>query len=110
MNNRNWIAVFLGLACLVLFVGVFSASGNWMNNNNKTNQNNGATPQQISQTIKNVDNNKAPDGTLSTEIDANKIVDQTSNMLNPNNQNSQSTQNGQNSNILSNVKMPNMNP
>ena len=67
MNNKNWIAIFLGLACLVLFVGVFSASGNFMNNNNGTNgTNNGTTPQQISQTIRNMDNNKAPQLPLKT--------------------------------------------
>lgn len=100
MNNRNWIAIFLGLACLVLFVGVFSASGNFMNNNNDT-RNNGTTPQQISQTIRNMDNNKAPDGSLPTEIDTNKITNSSSQTSS-----TQNSQNQQNSNILN---MPSMN-
>lgn len=102
MNNRNWIAIFLGLACLILFVSVFSASGNWMNNNNTT-RNNGNTPQQISQTVRNMDNNKAPDGTLPTEIDANNLTTQ-------NNQD-QNTQNQSSSKLLDmpNVKVPSMN-
>ena len=106
MNNRNWIAIFLGLACLVLFVGVFSASGNWMNNNNTT-RNNGTTPQQISQTIRNMDTNKSPDGTLPTEIDASEIVNTNDQNQGTNNQN---TQNQQSSNILNMPSMilPNM--
>ena len=104
MNNRNWIAVFFGLAALVLFVGVFSASGNWMNNND-ANKNNGASPQQISQTLPNVDNNKAPDGTLPTEINSSGIMSTTqsamSNMTNTNN-----TTNNQNDKNSSMLNMP----
>lgn len=85
MNNKNWIAVFFGLAALVLFVGVFATSNNFMGNNNGA-QNNGTTPQQINQTIRNMDNNKAPDGTLPTEINGNEMMDKMQNtMTNPNN-------------------------
>jgi len=96
MNNKNWIAVFLGLAALVLFVGVFSASNNFMGNNNGE-QNNGTTPQQINQTIRNMDNNKAPDGTLPTEINGNEMMDKVKDTTTaPNNTNNQNTNNNQN--------------
>ena len=103
MNNKNWIAVFLGLAALVLFVGVFSTSNNFMGYNNGE-QNNGTTPQQINQTIRNMDNNKAPDGTLPTEINGNemmdKIQDTTTDPNNTNNQNTNTNPNNQDENIL----------
>ena len=74
MNNRNWIAVFLGLACLVLFVSVMGASGNWLNNN--TNNSRGTTPQQVTQTVRDMNQNTAPkDGNMPTELDANQISD-----------------------------------
>jgi len=74
MNNRNWIAVFLGLACLVLFVSVMGAAGNWTTNNNA---NNGTTPQQINQTVRGLNNNTAKPGEkLPTEIDASQITSQ----------------------------------
>jgi len=96
MNNRNWIAVFLGLACLVLFVSVMGASNNWLNDNNR---NNGTTPQQINQTVRNMDNNNtAPkDGSMSTEIDANKITDTITDTSNDN-QSSNTTNNNQGTN------------
>ena len=82
MNNRNWVAVFLGLACLVLFVSVMGASGNWLNNNNGEN-NNSVVPQQINQNVRGMDNNTAPDdGSMPTEIDANKITDDMGNTAN----------------------------
>jgi len=74
MNNRNWIAVFLGLACLVLFVSVMGASGNWLNNNNGEN-NNGMNPQQINQTVRDMDNNTTPNQDIPTKIDTNGITD-----------------------------------
>ncbi len=75
MNNRNWIAVFLGLACLVLFVSVMGASGNWLNSNSGKNNGN-VTPQQINQTIKGMET--PPSGNVSTKIDASNITSQVS--------------------------------
>ena len=98
MNNRNWIAVFLGLACLVLFVSVMGASNNWLTGNNTGNTNNGATPQQINQTVRNMDSNTAPpDGTMQTEIDANKMTDTIKDtMKNDNTENTQTAENTNN--------------
>ena len=79
MNNRSWIAVFLGLACLVLFVSVMGASGNWLNNNNG--ENNGMNPQQINQTVRDMDNNTAADPNTPTKIDANGITDNITNTM-----------------------------
>lgn len=98
MNNRNWIAVFLGLACLVLFVSVMGASGNWLNNST---ENNGTSPQQINKTLNNMGNNNPPqDGNLPTEINAdeltNKINDTTNN------------QNGDNTQNMPKISMPQM--
>ena len=95
MNNKNWIAIFFGLAALVLFVGVFSASNNFMGNNNGA-QNNGTTPQQINQTIRNMDNNKAPDGTLPTEINGNEMMNKMKDTTDPNNMNDKNTNTNQN--------------
>ena len=67
MNNKNWIGLFFGLACLVLLVGVVSVSGT-MNN---TGRNNTTTPQQIN---KNLMTDKPQDGTLPTEINSNDIM------------------------------------
>lgn len=93
MNNRNWIAIFLGLACLVLFVSVMGASNNWLNGNNNG-TNNGTVPQQINQTVR--DMNKAPeDGKMSTEIDANSMMS-----------NITGTQSNSNSNNANTDKMP----
>ena len=69
MNNKNWIAIFFGLACLVLFVGVVSVSGT-MNNTGRNN----ATPQQITQ---NLMTSQPKDGTLPTEINTNDIMNNT---------------------------------
>ena len=105
MNNRNWIAVFLGLACLVLFVSVMGASGNWLNGNNNGN-NNGATPQQINQTVR--DMNTVPkDGNMSTEIDANKITDDMTGNTNGNNDTNKNT-NDTNRNDNSGMELPNI--
>jgi len=103
MNNRNWIAVFLGLACLVLFVSVMGASGNWLNGNNN-NTNNGATPQQINQTVRDMDNNTAPkDGNMPTEIDADTLTEDITGTNNNNNGNNNNAANNQNTN---NQSMP----
>lgn len=69
MNNRGWIAMFFGLACLILLVGVVSISGT-MNNTN-----NGATPQQINQ---NLLNTQPKTSNLPTEINKNDILNNTS--------------------------------
>ena len=71
MNNKNWIAMFFGLACLVLLVGVVSVSGT-MNN---AGRNNGTTPQQINQ---NLMNTQPKTSNLPTEINANDIINNTS--------------------------------
>ena len=73
MNNRNWIAVFLGLAVLVLFVSVMGSTNNWLNSNNG--ENNGMNPQQINQTVRGMDNNTVPNQDFPTKIDANGITD-----------------------------------
>ena len=70
MNNKNWIGLFFGLACLVLLVGVVSVTGTMNNNSTR----NGATPQQIYQ---NLMTNKPKDGKLPTEINANDIMNNT---------------------------------
>ncbi len=75
MNNRNWIAVFIGLACLVLFVSVMGASGNWLNSNSGKNNGN-MTPQQINQTIKSMETPQ--NGNVSTKIDTSNITSQAS--------------------------------
>ena len=74
MNNRNWVAVFLGLACLVLFVGVMGVSGNWTSNNSR--KNNGVTPQQVNQTVKGM--NTRPNGNTLSQIDASSVISQVS--------------------------------
>jgi len=114
MNNRNWIAVFLGLACLVLFVSVMGASGNWLNGNNGEN-NNDTNPQQINQTIRNMDKNTAPqDGSMPTEIDANgmtnKITDTTNNASSPNSSNNttDNTNNNEDKKTMEENSMPNL--
>lgn len=84
MNNKNWIAVFFGLACLVLFVSVMGASGNWMNNQNG--RNNGTNPQQINETIRGMNDNTAPDN-APTKIDSNGITDTLTGDNNNNNDN-----------------------
>lgn len=66
MNNKTWIGLFFGLACLVLLVGVVSVSGT-MNN---TGRNNTTTPQQINQSLM----SKPKDGTLPTEINTNDMM------------------------------------
>ena len=71
MNNKNWIAMFFGLACLVLLVGVVSVAGT-MNN---TGKNNGTTPQQINQ---NLMNTQPKNSNLPTEINKNDIINNTS--------------------------------
>ena len=76
MNNKNWIAVFFGLAALVLFVSVMGASNNWMNNG----ANNGTVPQQINQTVRGMDN--ANKDNLPTKIDGNEILNDMSNGMN----------------------------
>ena len=108
MNNRNWIAVFLGLACLVLFVSVMGASGNWLNGDN-TRNNNGATPQQINQTVR--DMNTAPkDGNMPTEIDANRITDDITGNANENNNNNANNATNDNNKLnLPSITMPQMN-
>lgn len=70
MNNKNWIAMFFGLACLVLLVGVVSVSGT-MNNTGK----NGTNPQQINQ---NLMNTQPKTSNLPTEINSNDILNNTS--------------------------------
>jgi len=104
MNNRNWIAVFLGLACLVLFVSVMGASNNWLTGNN-SGTNNGATPQQINQTVR--DMNKAPqDGNMPTEIDANNMMeDITGNDTTNKTNNSDTTNNNKDQNMPS-ISLP----
>lgn len=100
MNNRNWIAVFLGLACLVLFVSVMGASGNWLNNNNR---NNGTTPQQITQTVRDMDKNTAPqDGSMQTEIEPNGLMEDITGVTNNNNTNGNNENNA-------NQNMPKLN-
>ena len=77
MNNRNWIAVFLGLASLVLLVSVMGASNNWMNDGT----NNGTVPQQINQTVRGMgtpNNNE----NMPTKIDGNEILDNMTNDMN----------------------------
>lgn len=66
MNNKNWIGLFFGLACLVLLVGVVSVTGT-MNNTGRNN----TTPQQINQ---NLMTDKPQDGKLPTEINTNDIM------------------------------------
>ena len=95
MNNKNWIAAFLGLACLALFVTVMGASGNWLNNNNPQG-NNGTTPQQVTQTIRGMNNNSVPNENMPTKIDANGVTDtltddDSNNGENNNNQNNNNT-------------------
>lgn len=93
MNNRNLIAVFFGLACLALLVGIVTTSNPLSDNNGRSNALN---PQQINQTLPNntyqppasniLPNNvnQAPqDNTLPTEIDANKITNDGTNAQNP---------------------------
>ncbi|MBP3285249.1 MAG: hypothetical protein J6M02_07120 [Clostridia bacterium] len=84
MNNKNLLMVFFGLACLVLLVGVFTASTTLPNG---TNKNNGMNPQQINQTLPNTTSPKASnnanmknaiteqpkDGQLPTEINPNQL-------------------------------------
>ena len=76
MNNKNWIAVFLGLASLVLLVSVMGASNNWMNNGT----NNGTVPQQINQTVRGMDSTNKDN--LPTKIDGNEMLDNMSNGIN----------------------------
>lgn len=56
MNNRNWLAVFFGLACLVLLVGVFTVSTTLPDG---TRGNSGMSPQQINQSLPNTVTPKA---------------------------------------------------
>jgi len=84
VNNRNWLMVFFGLACLVLLVGVFTTSTTLPNG---TTRDNGLSPQQINQTLPNTttpnaqDNNQMSnmiteqpkDQQYSTEMDPNKM-------------------------------------
>lgn len=70
MNNKNWLGLFFGLACLVLLVGVVSVTGT-MNNTGRNN----TTPQQINQ---NLMTDKPQDGNLPTEINTNDIMNNTS--------------------------------
>ena len=69
MNNKNWIGLFFGLACLVLLVGVVSVTGT-MNNTGRNN----TTPQQINQ---NLMTDKPQDGKLPTEINTNDMMNNT---------------------------------
>ena len=73
MNNKNWVAVFFGLAALVLFVSVMGASNNWMNNGT----NNDTVPQQINQTVRGMDNTNKDN--LPTKIDGNEILNDMTN-------------------------------
>ena len=121
MNNRNWVAVFLGLACLVLFVSVMGASGNWLNNNNGEN-NNGMNPQQVTQTVRDMNKNSTPSQDTPTKIDANGLTDNITDTLtgrdgsvntNDTNNNNTNTANGNNNkNMLDipQVNMPQMKP
>lgn len=77
MNNKNWIAVFLGLASLVLLVSVMGASNNWMNNGTN---NGGTVPQQINQTVRGMDSTNKDN--LPTKIDGNEMLDNMSNGIN----------------------------
>lgn len=70
MNNKNWIGLFFGLACLVLLVGVVSVTGTMNNNTGRNN----TTPQQINQ---NLMTDKPKDGNLPTEINANDMMNNT---------------------------------
>jgi len=91
MNNRNLLMVFFGLACLVLLVGVFTASTTLPDG---TRGNNGMSPQQINQTLPNTttpqtatDTNnitnaiteQPKDQQLPTEMDPNKMGQDISN-------------------------------
>ncbi len=79
MNNKNWIAVFLGLACLVLFVSVMGVSNNWTGKNS-TMKNNNSSPQQINQTINRMDNgNSTQNNKMPEEIDASGLTSQITN-------------------------------
>ena len=107
MNNRNWIAVFLGLACLVLFVSVMGASGNWLMGNNN-NANNGTTPQQINQTVRDMGNGATttPDQNVPTKIDASGMTSTIMNN-NQNDQNNTSTTSQNNGGgLMSDLTMP----
>jgi len=77
MNNRNWIAVFLGLASLVLLVSVMGASNNWMNDG--TNNNGSTVPQQINQTVRGMDS--ANKDNLPTKINGDEMLDNMSNEM-----------------------------
>lgn len=115
MNNRSWIAVFLGLACLVLFVSVMGASGNWLNNNNG--ENNGMNPQQVSQTVRDMNANSTPNQNVPTKIDASGLTDNITNTMTGRdgaNTNTNDTPNNDADNNtmldMSQVNMPKMNP
>jgi len=102
MNNRNWIAVFLGLACLVLFVSVMGASGNWLNTNNG--ENNGMNPQQVTQTVRDMNSNSAPSQNVPTKIDASGVTDNiTSTLTGRDGANTNDTVNNNDNNIMPNM-------
>lgn len=68
MNNKSWIAIFLGLACLVLFVSITGTSNNWLNSGKNINS---ATPQQINQTIRGIENNSNKDSSNTSSMEEN---------------------------------------
>lgn len=69
MNNRNWIALFFGLACLALLIGVFAVSDPIGNAGNNT-----TTPQPINQNLMTTPPNTT---NTPTKINANDIVNNT---------------------------------
>lgn len=99
MNNRNWIAVFLGLACLVLFVSVMGASNGWLNNN-KGNDN--MNPQQINQTISNMET--TPNENTSTKLNTSQMTNNQDNTLD-----SKNSEKPSNALDVPQINMPNLN-
>lgn len=110
MNNRNWVALFFGLASLVLLVGVVSVSGTMGGNG----RNNTTAPQQINQ---NMMTTQPKDGKLPTEINtqdimnngatpnANGVLPNTGNMQDMNNENADK----ENNDKLPKLELPKIN-
>ena len=102
MNNRNWIALFFGLASLVLLVGVVSVSGTMGGNG----RNNTTSPQQINQ---NMMTTQPKDGKLPTEINTQDIINKdttpNTNAILPNSADMQDM-NNENSDKENNNKLP----
>lgn len=65
MNNRNWLTVFFGLACLVLLVGVFTVSTTMPDG---TRGNSGMSPQQINQSLPNTITPKATTNDIGNSV------------------------------------------